>query len=108
MNKLSTLLILVILGFLLLIFFNNQYGVDQRLIELDKKYNQRLDSITSVYNDSLQKRELFYLKSFSEAIKAKDRAIGESNLWKHKYNKELLSKRSFNNKQIDSLLNLIN
>ncbi len=104
MNKLSTLLVLVILGFLLLIFFNKPSGADQRLIELEQCYNNKLDSITSVYRDSLHKREVIALKAFSEAIKAKDRAIGEANHWRSKYNHEKNNNRAFTDNQLDSLV----
>jgi len=104
MNKLSTLLILVILGALLLIFFNRPSGVDQRLLELEETYNNRLDSIVSVYRDSLHKREVIALQAFSEAIKAKDRALGEANIWKARYNNEKNSNRIFTDNQLDSLI----
>jgi len=104
MNKLSTLLIIIIAVGLVFLFFNKPPGVDQRLIELDKKYNQRLDSITSVYRDSLHKREVIALQAFSEAVKAKDRAIGEANIWEARYNNEKNSNRNFTDKQLDSLV----
>jgi len=104
MNKLSTLLLIIIAVGLVFIFFNKPSGVDQQLIELDKKYNQRLDSITSVYRDSLHRRELQALKAFTEAERAKDRAIGEANHWRSKYNYEKNNNRAFSDRAIDSLL----
>jgi len=104
MNKLSTLLLIIISVILVILFAKKPSGADQRLIELDKKYNQRLDSITSVYRDSLHKRELQALKAFSEAERAKDRALGEANTWKARYNNEKNSNRTFTDKQLDSLV----
>jgi len=104
MNKLSTLLITVIAIFLVIIFTKKPSGSDQRLIMLEQCYNNRLDSITGVYRDSLHKRELVALKAFSEAERAKDRAIGEANHWRAKYNHEKNNNRAFADNQLDSLI----
>lgn len=106
MTKAITTL-LIISGILFLIYMNRPSGADQRLLRLDKQYSKRLDSLKSVYEDSLHRRELFYLKSFSDAVRAKDRAEGEANHWKQKYTNEKNSNRSFTDNQLDSLISAI-
>lgn len=103
-KAITYLLIFVISGILVLIYTSKPSGADQRLIELDRKHNHQLDSITSVYRDSLHKRELAALKAFSDATRAKNKAEVEANHWKQKYENEKNTNRHFSDHAIDSLL----
>src|SRR5688572_10996040 len=100
----TVILLSFLVSGLVYMYFTKASGADQEKKRLKEKYTFQLDSITGVYMDSLHKRELFALKVFSDAIRAKDRAEGEANHWKRKYNEETKRNRSFTDNELDSLL----
>lgn len=107
MNKLITLIVFLSI-ILLIIYLNKPSGINQELERKEAIYKYRLDSIERVLKDSIHKRELYYLKHYSEAIKKLDRMEGEANHWKRKYNEEVKHRRSFSDNTIDSLLSTVN
>lgn len=103
MNKLITLIVFLAI-ILLIIYLNKPSGLNQELERREAIHKYRLDSIERVLKDSIHKRELFYLKHFSEAMKKLDRLEGERNHYRNKYNEEVNRRRSFTDGQLDSLL----
>lgn len=107
MNKYATILLIIIVGFLVWIYFDKESGHDQAMIEKDKAWENKIDSLETAYKDSLHSRELFYLKSFSEAIKRSDFYEGEALAYKRKYLNEKNSHRRFVDADRDSLVSSI-
>lgn len=100
----TVILLSFLVACLVYMYFTKASGADQEKKRLKEKYTFQLDSLTKVYQDSLHKRELFALKVFSDAIRAKDRAEGEASYWHNKFNYEKNNNRSFSDVAADSLL----
>lgn len=101
------ILLLLLVAFLVFIYFHKASGYEQREKEKDKAFKNTIDSLKTAYEDSLHSRELFYLKSFSEAIKRSDFYEGEAIAYKRKYLNEKNSHRRFADADRDSLISSI-
>lgn len=110
MKTATRIILIVIFGLLANLFFkigDKERQSTARELFLRKQHAFQLDSLTSVYRDSLHRRELVALKAFSDAIRAKERAEGEAFVWRDRYQKEKSINRKFENKEVDSLINEI-
>lgn len=107
MKALPYILLFLVSAALLYVWVDKNSGHDQVLIETDKRWQSKIDSLETVYKDSLHSRELFYLKSFSEAIKKSDFYEGEALAYKRKYLNEKNRHRSFTDTETDSLIGSI-
>lgn len=105
--KFASVFLLLIVGFLVWLFFSKESGHEQERVRVDKVWQSKLDSLEAVYKDSLHSRELFYLKSFTEAIKKSDFYEGEAMAYKRKYFNEKNKHRSFTDTGRDSLVSAI-
>jgi Flp pilus assembly protein TadB len=99
--------IFIALFIVVLLLFMIPSGQEQRNEQQERTWQNQLDSLEKVYKDSLHKRELFYLKSFNDAMRKADKLEGEAKHWKRKYHEEVRNNRSFSDAAIDSLLSRI-
>lgn len=107
MTKYLTIFFLLLVGFLVWLFFSKESGHEQERIRLDNAWQSKLDSLETAYKDSLHSRELFYLKSFTEAIQKSDFYEGEAMAYKRKYFNEKNKHRTFSDTGRDSLVSSI-
>jgi len=107
MNRYAIILLLLLVIGLTWLYLHKESGHSQILIEKNKAWETKLDSLETVYQDSLHSRELFYLKSFSEAVKRSDFYEGEAVAYKQKFLNDKAKHRSFDNGQRDSLVRSI-
>jgi U3 small nucleolar RNA-associated protein 14 len=97
-----TILFLILLG----VFIHKPSGHDQRLLELEAKYKNSIDSIRAYYRQLILEDSITF-KEYQKAKYAQFKAEAEAKIWKQRYEKQRAVIVRYSDSELDSLLSAI-
>lgn len=97
-----TILFLILLG----VFIHKPSGHDQRLLELEAKYKNSIDSIRAYYRQLILEDSITF-KEYQKAKYAQFKAEAEAKIWQQRYEKQRTVIVRYSDSELDSLLSAI-
>jgi hypothetical protein len=98
-----TILFLILLG----VFIHKPSGHDQRLLELEAKYKNSIDSIRAYYRQLILEDSITF-KEYQKAKYAQFKAEAEAKIWQKKYEREKHKPvKHYTDSQLDSVMGTV-